>query len=241
MITTTIASNVTDGGLLASPTAGQMADLALYWVTHNYQLFNQLCDQLVNAAVTNAEMNQPEGALIELTITGLTAPGVGSLAPRLASQVNAAGANGQLIQGGATIAPWPNYPLAVASGDTLTVRWIKEAWWVYVIVGLVAMLLGMVLITLLTHANYTATSTTNTTGATGSGSGSPASTIGFVSKATKWVFGHLPLVGGIAIAAVVAPVVVSSLANFDTSKASLVSARNELRRAERQARREGVL
>lgn len=91
--------------------------------------------QYVNRAVLEAEKRLPEGARVQLEITGWTVPLLGSQAARVAADLNRALAEGRIRDPdtGEPIKPWPEHPdrIAFAVGDTVVLRWIKGQAWVF--------------------------------------------------------------------------------------------------------------
>lgn len=96
----------------------------------------------INQAVITAEENQPEGAQIELSISGWTNPVTGTdYSPRVADWVNEQWLSGNVVgAGGEPIIPWAEYPNQVAwsYGDMVVVRWVKGMPQVIVFLGLIA-------------------------------------------------------------------------------------------------------
>lgn len=113
----------------------------------------------INQKIKALELEQPEGTLMELRITfpPITVPVVGTtvtwaadrFAQHAADQLNAQYQAGQLKDpsSGEPLKVWPapfQYPVAVADGRTLILRWVKLQAFAYILVGLLLSLLGYV-------------------------------------------------------------------------------------------------
>jgi len=99
----TLADSQQDGTLLT-------VDLATAW-----QIATQgpsALEQVVNAALVQAEQNAPEGAWLLLDLQGWTIPLIGNVGPQVADQIQQAWANGQITystgpEAGQPIERWP--------------------------------------------------------------------------------------------------------------------------------------
>lgn len=102
----------------------------------------------VNQTVLQAEQQLPEGARVQLEITGWTAPLIGSLADQVADRVNQAFVEGRIRHPdtGETVRPWPEHPdrIAFAVGDTVVLRWVKsQPWYFWITVGMLLVIAGV--------------------------------------------------------------------------------------------------
>jgi hypothetical protein len=104
----------------------------------------------VNQAVIAAEEAQPEGARIELSITGWTNPITGTdYSYQVADWINNQWLTGNVIgAGGEPITPWDEYPGQVAwsYGNMVVLRWTKLMPQVIVFLGLLAAVIWGVLL-----------------------------------------------------------------------------------------------
>jgi len=206
---TTIASSDTDGPLVGGIDALTALDLA---ATNP-----QALAQYVNPALQHAERSLPEGAEVELDITGWQVAGQ-SIAQFVASRLNANIRDIRDPDTGEQVQPWPQYPDQIAWGDdstdTLTLRWVKgQPFAVWIIVGIVV-LAGIWY--LLSRAKWRASANV-----VAPGTPNPVS-IG------AWIVDHWWLFLILAAAGVAAPFIVRSAAKTE-------EAVNELRAAERGA------
>jgi hypothetical protein len=85
---------------------------------------------VVNQGIQDVELGQPEGAHIEIEITGWTNPITGTdYSGQIADYINSNWQNGNVIspETGNPIQPWTDYPNQIAWGgnDTVTLRWVK--------------------------------------------------------------------------------------------------------------------
>lgn len=139
----TVASSAQDGSLLT-------VDLQTAW-----NLATQgaaALESVINQALLQAEQNAPEGALLELDVTGWTIPILGtSVGNQVANQVNRAWANGQITypsgpEQGLSIAAWPpqywSGPFAAydAGTDTIAIRAVKQQG---IVVTVILIILGV--------------------------------------------------------------------------------------------------
>lgn len=192
---TTIASSATNGALLEPLDAGDIAAVAVEAIADPAALA-----QYVNAGLANAEDALPEGALVQLDITGWLTP-LGSTAQWVATQINSAWAAGRILNvDGTPVEAWPGQSyLAVGDDatDTVTIQAVKgQPPLVWIVVGVMVLLGIVVLWGVLTRSKWAATlwQETKTTG-----------------KVLSWTLEHLPYIllaaGGVAAVAVVAPLV----------------------------------
>lgn len=187
----TLATNQKDGPLVSGLTPGDVAVLAANFTAGTidpaaYANFVRLSAQMVNAAVKNASVNAPEGERMVIVVTGLSGQ-----AYHLASGANSAFAKGQIAYNGEVIAPWPEYPNAVAfvrDANTLILRWVKKGpELVWIIVG-VLVAIGIYLVyQLLKQAPYSLSSANpqSGTGANQQGTGIPSA-----SGILDWIITH---------------------------------------------------
>lgn len=102
----------------------------------------------VNRTMVAAEKAQPEGAEIQLDITGWPGPFGNSMAPSIADYLNRRFAAGKIVDPATqeAIIPWSAYPGQIAWGDagtdTVTVRWVKGQY--FIIAVSVAFALGII-------------------------------------------------------------------------------------------------
>jgi hypothetical protein len=166
---TVIASNLTDGPLITGP----------------------ITAPAVNAAVAQAEQDQPEGALLQLEIGNL-----GAAAQFYATQLNTLWAQGKIVDPvtGARPQAWPQQSRIATGNDTtgtVVLQWVKgQPWVVPLILALLA--LAVVLYFALKQSPYTL-------------SAAPPPSTG--RQFLDWVLGNWPwlLLGGAVI--VVTPAV----------------------------------
>jgi hypothetical protein len=152
-----IASSAADGPLVQSVSPATLATLAVEYFS-DYQSFLATAEGLVNAAVTGAENDLPEGAQVQLVLTGLTGPFGGSLAGQMAGAITQAWARGQIVNvDGTTLQPWPGAGAVAYPDDasaTLTLRWIKGQPWVWVLVGVLLAVTAIAVYTALRNGGY---------------------------------------------------------------------------------------
>lgn len=109
----------------------------------------------INSKIKAIELGQPEGTLMELRIVlpAINLPLLGrtwvanTAATQIAATLNARYAQGTLADpaSGEKLEVWPkpfHYPVAVASGNTVTLRWIKLQAFAYIMVGILVAALG---------------------------------------------------------------------------------------------------
>jgi hypothetical protein len=124
MAGTLVASSDTDGALITIG-LGQMAQLA--WQAVSSGLNPSTLSAYINSAITDAEEGQPEGAMMELDISGWTNPITGTdYSLQVADYVNS-NAGSILNSDGTPVEPWPGNGGRLASGgnDTLVLQWVK--------------------------------------------------------------------------------------------------------------------
>jgi len=96
----------------------------------------------VNQAIVAAEDSQPEGAQIELSISGWVNPITGTdYSFQVADWINNQWSSGNVIgSGGEPIIPWAEYPSQVAwgLGNMVVMRWTKGMVQVIIFLGLIA-------------------------------------------------------------------------------------------------------
>lgn len=154
-----VESTVASGtGLILAPTAGQVLQIATDYLA-NYPQFLADVQALVDPAIVAAEKAQPEGALMQLVVRGLSdPPAVGSQAGSIANAVNGAQDSGTLLNtDGTAIQGWSaGAPVAYAddSTATLTLRWVKGQPWAWILIGVALATLGVVLYYMLRGSPY---------------------------------------------------------------------------------------
>lgn len=104
--------------------------------------------QYVNQSVMEAEARLPEGARVQLEISGWTVPVLGSLAAQVAADLNRAFAEGRIRnpETGERVRPWPEHAdrIAFAVGDTVVLRWVKsQPWYFWITVGMLIVVAGI--------------------------------------------------------------------------------------------------
>lgn len=158
-----LASSSQDGPIVQGLSATVVGEL-VYDYSFNYPAFLQLSTSLVNQEVLSAETDQPEGAQMELVLTGLTNPVTGApAAAQLANAVNSEWAGGHITDANGHSPPsWPGAnQIAYASGSTLTLQWVKGQPWVWLIVGVLLAVAALALYEMLVHGGYTLSSVTS--------------------------------------------------------------------------------
>ncbi|HEY3367789.1 MAG TPA: hypothetical protein VGK74_22250 [Symbiobacteriaceae bacterium] len=186
----------------------------------------------MNSRLVAAEQALPEGARIEISMTGWTLLG-SSWAQRAAGQVQAAWEQGRLVDAdtGRPVEPWPEYPDRIAWGDdatdTVTIRTVKAAiplvigW---IVIALIAVVAVYQIWQWLRDSNWAVRAASDAAAAPGDpqppvpGSIQPKDIPGWLLRNWPWV-----LLGGATLAA--APFIVRQVAH-------LREARNELDAAE---------
>lgn len=131
----------------------------------------------INAQIKSIELGQPEGTLMELRIIlpAVKLPFLGTewvadtAASRIASTLNARYARGTLADPatGEKLRLWPapfHYPVAVASGNTVTLRWVKLQAFAYIMVGMLLGALGYLAWRYLNRSAWTLAGSTSTAG-----------------------------------------------------------------------------
>jgi hypothetical protein len=118
-----LGSNSADGPLVGGISGAQAAEIA---ASDPAALAKYL-----NARLLAAEAQLPEGAAVQLSVTGWQTP-IGSSAQFVADQINSAWTSGEIVdpQTGSPPEPWREYPGQIAFGDdatdTVTIRVLKE-------------------------------------------------------------------------------------------------------------------
>lgn len=103
-------------------------------------------EQFVNQAAYQAELNQPEGAAIELNLSGWTVFGT-DYSTQVANQINSYWQQGQFTVNGENMQAWPGASvIAYGGNDTLTVQYLKGQIWVLYIAVAVALFYAVVYI-----------------------------------------------------------------------------------------------
>jgi len=191
---TVIADSGVNGPIVGGLNAYTVAQLIGYFTIFDWTDFSNLLQSLVNQDMIQAEVGQPEGQRIELDITGLDGQAV-----FVADHIQGFYAQGKIVgPDGSPITAWPEYPGQIAWGDastdTLTLRWVKEDPFVWILVGVLLVALGVAVYYVLTSSSWTLSSA-NTSSASG-GTPSPLSAVSWFVKNLWW---EIPLVGGLAV------------------------------------------
>lgn len=135
-----IASSDANGDLFTASLA-DAARAAWYAFTNRLDM-SEVLVQFVNWAIVAAEEAQPEGAQIELSVTGWINPITGTdYSYRVADWINEQWLAGNVVgAGGEPIIPWAEYPgqIAWSYGNMLVLRWTKGMVQVIVFLGLIA-------------------------------------------------------------------------------------------------------
>ena len=178
---TTIATNGMNGPIVGGLNAATVLELLGYFTIFNWTDFSNLLESLVNQDISQAETDEPEGQRIELDITGLDGQ-----AAWVAGQIQNYYADGDIkASDGSVITPWPEYPGQIAWGDsstdTLTLRWVKEDPFVWILVGVLIVALGVGIYYVLTNSSYSM-SAANPSSSQNSSSSTPT-----VSSSIEWL------------------------------------------------------
>jgi hypothetical protein len=133
------SGNSTGGGsgsfITGSITA--LADLALNLSIGNVSPSE--IESFVNPAAYAAEAGQPEGAAIELDISGWTFLGT-DYSGQVASQINSYWQSGEFVVNGEDMAAWPGASqVAYGGNDTVTLQYLKGQIWILYIAVAVAL------------------------------------------------------------------------------------------------------
>jgi len=121
-------SNGGGDGPLVNTNWAQLAELALN-VSIGQVSASEL-EQFINPAAYQAEAGQPEGAQIELDISGWTIFGT-DYSQTVADQINNYWQQGQFTVNGESMQAWPGAnQIAYGGNDTLTVQYLKGQIWI---------------------------------------------------------------------------------------------------------------
>ena len=99
--------------------------------------------------VYDAEASQPEGAYMEIEVTGWNIPFVGNVGSRVEAGVNQQWKSGQIRDpfSGEKLEPWQAFPDQIAwyesSSDTLILRWVKGQPWLVWIFAAILVVVGL--------------------------------------------------------------------------------------------------
>jgi len=117
-----------DGPLLVNTNWAQLAELALN-VSIGQVSASEL-EQFINPAAYQAEAGQPEGAQIELDITGWTIFGT-DYSQTVADKINQYWQQGQFTVNGESMRAWPGASqIAYGGNNTVTVQYLKGQLWI---------------------------------------------------------------------------------------------------------------
>lgn len=217
--TTTLATYGANGPLVEQLSPEQIAVLAANYSAGFFDPaalanFTRIALNDINAAVQLAEQNQPQGAMLQMELTGLQGQ-----AYRMGNAVNQQYQQGNLTIQGEVISPWPGqsqiaYP---QDSNTLLLQWRKGIVWVWVLIFVLVALLGFAAYELVRSTNYTMQLKTVLqnhgipipTDTSGTGVPNPGTAI---AKFFGWVLSHPLESGGIALAALAAPYVINDIA-----------------------------
>lgn len=189
----------------------------------------------INTQIKSLELNQPEGTLMELRLVlpseTIQIPVIGSTvtlwngvtaAQHIANTLNADYAKGTLKDpaSGQKLVLWPKpstYPVAVASGNTVTIRWVKLQPFAYILVGILVAALAYFAWHYLSSAGWTL-----------SGSQTPTSTGGGTPKllGLPW---YIPVGVGVAV---VIPLGYWYGSKLDRNRANYMQAAQDIHRLE---------
>jgi len=188
-------------------------------------------NQAVIDAMKRAEAGLPEGARVQLVISGFRhdGPGLASSAIQTAFRL------GQITDpaSGERIRPWPEYPHQIAFADNarsrLTLRWLKGQPWAVILIILLASILAGLLMYYLGHSSW---SLQGPPGGGGSRSCATTPAVGFDCNGVLRV-GYLPwwdaLIAAAALAAL--PVALHYTGRLEEGEAELIRGREELQQA----------
>jgi len=107
------------------------------FVTDGPLISGSIDNWILNPAVQQAEMDAPEGSLMQLTL-----PNIGIGAQFYASQINAKWQAGQIVDPSTGERPplWPG-ATTLATGDdstgTLVLRWVKGQVYIFILIGII--------------------------------------------------------------------------------------------------------
>lgn len=215
-----VASRVKTGPVVQSMSAQTIAILAGNY-TFDYPNFLRLIDSYVNHLLYTIEEAQPEGTPMELVL-----PGLQGYAIQWATALQQQFQQGKIQVNGTQIKPWANFPNQIAwsdsTGDTMYVRWVKEEWEAWLIVGVLAVVIIAENLNVLRGSNYSLSAYTPTTGGTPTTT-TPGQAAGGI---LTWAVQNWPVIVVGAGVLVAAPFVVRHVAGTEESV-------NELRAAER--------
>ena len=117
-----------DGPLITTNNWTQLAELALNLSIG--QVSASELEQFVNPAAYQAEAGQPEGAQIELDITGWTIFGT-DYSQTVADKINSYWQQGQFVINGENMQAWPGAnQIAYGGNNTVTVQYLKGQLWI---------------------------------------------------------------------------------------------------------------
>ena len=136
---------------LLSGSQGKVPLLSAPWsVVYSAILGNQAAMlNYFSREVYDAEASQPEGAYMEIEVTGWSIPLVGNVGARVAAGVNQQWKSGQIRDpfSGEKLAAWQEFPGQIAwyesGSDTLVLRWVKGQPWLIWIFGAILLVIGL--------------------------------------------------------------------------------------------------
>lgn len=186
---------------------------------------------VLNTDLKTAELNQPEGMRLVLTVTQF-----GQWAQWVGSQINAKFLKGEIVDpsSGTALVAWPEYSHQVAWGDdttgTLTLRWVKGQPFAYIILGVVVALAGILLWRSLATAGWSMQKAQlPAVGPTFLGGNDPM--FGGANGNVFWVPWWIALSGGAVLAAT--PWAYQKIVEIEQDRVADVAARRALRKEDR--------
>lgn len=217
---TTLADYTDNGPLMKNIGPYQVTVLTANYLGGDYSNFLRLALSYINAEIQAIENSAAENSQIELNM-----PNLNGQASNLASKLNQQANQGNLRFNGEIITPWPGASniAFVQDANTMIVRWVKKGPFLYIVIFALVAILGFAIYQLMQQSNYNVKlrkvlqqngitpPPPSGSGANNQGTGTPGIG-GLASGFFGWVLSHPIEAGGIALAAVATPYVITEVA-----------------------------
>ncbi len=225
-----VATQAKNGPIVKNFPMSEIPALALAYTT-DYPKFLSMLDSYVNTEAGSIEQSLPEGTPVKVVLPGLKGNAIG-----WAQALDQQWQQGKIKDPqGKRLKPWPGasqFAYASVDGNTLTLEWVKEFYWLEFTIGvIITLIVAYAAYEMLHGSQYSMTAYTPATGTgTGTGTGTtgttPINTTTAASGILAWSVRNWPVLvlGGAGLVA--APFVMRELARTR-------EAENEYRYAER--------